>query len=421
MNKPETPPFLLRLSLNADADARAVRRAYARELKLIDQESDAAGFQRLREQYEAALQWLAYQEWEREPGGDDASDDDSDGAIAAPPAPVSLLKPEPAALAPDAAATAFQDLADACQRLMAEPDGAPLPAWEQAIRARLAHDDLFNIAVRTRFEHAIVDWLAEGWQPGKEKLFAAASDVFNWAEDSRRLQQFGYAGMVVNLAVVERAVFLRQPESDIEIYRTIIGRLRQPGTPGDNRLRYDMPFLEQMLARFPHLMSLSVSDAAVSNWRAGYEKIGGIITPAQHQAAQPESEGIGMPWGMGILVIITVLRMCGSPATPAAPSAAPVDVGALIPVVSPLSQLERNLTDADVPFVFPKDTPPGRYTVKLDVYFNANGDPLFVDRQKSPYPAFDKAVQDAIRRACPYPEFANMTVTFAYTATVAVK
>ncbi|UUZ50227.1 hypothetical protein LP420_09815 [Massilia sp. B-10] len=329
------------------------------------------------------------------------------------------MKPEPAALAPGAAATAFQDLADACQRLMAEPDGAPLPTWEQAIRARLAHDDLFNIAVRTRFRTRHRR-LAGRRMATRQRKAVRGSE--------RRVQLGGgqpppaavrlCLSMVVNLAMDERAVFLRQPESDIEIYRTIIGRLRQPGTPGDNRLRYDMPFLEQMLARFPHLMSLSVSDAAVSNWRAGYEKIGGIITPAQHQAAQPESEGIGMPWGMGILVIITVLRMCGSPATPAAPSAAPVDVGALIPLVSPLSQLERNLTDADVPFVFPKDTPPGRYTVKLDVYFNAKGDPLFVDRQKSPYSAFDKAVQDAIRRACPYPEFANMTVTFAYTATV---
>lgn len=55
---PDIPFFQRRLSLEDDADARAVRRAYARELKLIDQETDAAGFQRLREAYEAALQWV---------------------------------------------------------------------------------------------------------------------------------------------------------------------------------------------------------------------------------------------------------------------------------------------------------------------------------------------------------------------------
>jgi len=54
------PIFLERLGLAPDADERQVRRAYARELKQIDQERDLEGFQHLRACYEAALEWAAH-------------------------------------------------------------------------------------------------------------------------------------------------------------------------------------------------------------------------------------------------------------------------------------------------------------------------------------------------------------------------
>jgi hypothetical protein len=46
------PYFLEKLKLADDADSRAIRRAYAREVKLLDQEHQAAEFQALRECYE---------------------------------------------------------------------------------------------------------------------------------------------------------------------------------------------------------------------------------------------------------------------------------------------------------------------------------------------------------------------------------
>ena len=54
------PYFFQQYELAADADERAVKRTYARQLKKIDQENDLEGFQVLRESYEHALEWLKY-------------------------------------------------------------------------------------------------------------------------------------------------------------------------------------------------------------------------------------------------------------------------------------------------------------------------------------------------------------------------
>lgn len=47
-----------RLCVDCDADVGTIRRAYARELKLIDQQNDAPGFQQLRAADELAREWV---------------------------------------------------------------------------------------------------------------------------------------------------------------------------------------------------------------------------------------------------------------------------------------------------------------------------------------------------------------------------
>lgn len=55
------PPYLDRLGLDAEADEKQVKRAYASLLKQIDQEAEASKFQQLRQDYQDALAYVQFQ------------------------------------------------------------------------------------------------------------------------------------------------------------------------------------------------------------------------------------------------------------------------------------------------------------------------------------------------------------------------
>ncbi|HEY0062855.1 MAG TPA: hypothetical protein VGC21_12085 [Telluria sp.] len=313
MAEHELPYFFARLSLDPAADARAIKRAYGRELRLIDQEKDLPAFQLLREAYEAALQWAEHQAWLNQ---QDAPDNSLAQAV-------SLSKLESAtsdivrlpaeagmeALDPSRPAYAvYQGVIARCQKL----GDAPATQWEEVIRAGLAEEDMYSLAARNAFENLIVECLAEGWKPGKEKLLAAAAEVFAWEKDHRHLQQFGYAGMIVNNAIDEREVFLRQPDEDLAIDRTIIKRLRSETAPDANQLDYDMAFLERLMARFPHLMALSVDETMVARWRETFVANGGDLKKAViqgHTYTAPLSDLAISPWSL-LFLFVLILRGC---------------------------------------------------------------------------------------------------------------
>jgi len=197
--------FLQRLSLAGDADERTIRRAYARELKLIDQEHDAAGFQSLREAYEAALFWVRNPEY--------FADDDGDGEekptqvqADAPPAPdvggtevieatalpaeVLPADEEPQALGDEV----FEEFVARLPALAAAAKG-PIESetpWTQALQTCLDDLRLFGIDAREQFERRVAVLLAEGWRPGHEALLVAAVDTFGWAAERRHADRPGH-------------------------------------------------------------------------------------------------------------------------------------------------------------------------------------------------------------------------------------
>jgi hypothetical protein len=311
--------FLDRLDLDENADARAIRRAYARELKLIDQEREAARFQDLRAAYETALRWADHQAREH-------AAQEHQRAEALPVAP--SVDADVGVVNIDADATlvnADGGMADADGALVAagaDAGGAPLPApaqtrerlaledpqllasrafdafvaasvaltqgrmrndvalWQDALRRRLDDDDLLNLSARLMFEGRVAHLLSSGWKVGHETLFAAACEVFQWTRDQRRLQQFGYVGAIVNAAVEERRMFDTQAAPERDTGQRILARLRKDADPDPDQLQRDMFYLQRMLARFPHYLKLVASADAVQRWQALY-----VDTPQARRGA----------------------------------------------------------------------------------------------------------------------------------------
>lgn len=305
--------FLQRLSLAGDADERAIRRAYARELKLIDQEHDAAGFQSLREAYEAALFWV------RNPDCFADGDDDGEAASAPVPAealpaadaggvqaidaaaPVDLVKAGEAGNASGPAGTTGaagalpvavlptdedpQALGDAVfeefnQRLpaLAAATHGPIESetpWTRALQTCLDDLRLFGIDAREQFERRVAMLLAEGWRPGHEALLVAAVDTFGWAADRRRVQNLGYAGMLIDLAIDERALFDSQHDDEADAQRRLLQQLRDPAMPSWRVLALQVHALDTMTARFPNWLSMVVDADTIASWRRMEENMPG--------------------------------------------------------------------------------------------------------------------------------------------------
>lgn len=302
----DTLPFLQRLGLDQDSDARAIRRAYARALKLIDQEQDSAGFQQLREAYDAALQWAAWHTQqpvtapEPQATAPNYSLAHTPGTLdAAAAAPVT-------ADAPSAAAAVFGEFQAAMAQLLQQQRTQNTAEWQRALQHSLNDERLLDFDARFAFETQIAQLLVSGWQPGHDTLFTAAGKVFQWEDERRSLQQLGRSGMLIDRAISEHAVYQTLSESERMIHHAALALLRKDSQPSAYQLRGDMPYVERLMQLFPTWMPMVVDLARVAQWRASYRAL-----PAEKKSWWPTwrfNLSPHMGWVL-VLILFQVMRV----------------------------------------------------------------------------------------------------------------
>lgn len=326
MTSPAIPDCLSFLGLDRDADAGAVRKAYARQLKQLDPARDPDAFQRLRENYEFALAWV--QKLGNPPPRPTAAPIGIDVPTPSAAPVVSVEADEgptspPADAAPDPAADAEAVFSSMAGRFAACVDE---DMAQHALELALADPRLLNFDARHAFEWRIGRVLMEGWQAGHEFLFVAACRIFAWEEDRRSLQGFGPLGRALDAAITEKLMFYRQPPDQFQRQRALIRRLRQAETPDLRWFEQNLGLLLGLARRYPHWLQIIAPMQRLKEWeREAAERLPAPILAQQAMAPVPETPSkasSGTAYiGLILLVLIGLLRSLSS--TPVPPGSVP--------------------------------------------------------------------------------------------------
>lgn len=382
-----------RLGLLSDAQARDIRRAYARELKKIDQALDAAGFQQLRAAYEDALQFAQG----RHDVLDDGQETDTRPEFAAAPMePVATLPrlAGPGQLA-DAALDAFRaTLAQLAVKHAGSSDGP----FQDALRHTLAGEHLFGIEARFAFEQHVADLLVDGWRPGHDALLVAAVAVFGWS-DGARLVSLGHAGVILDCAIEERAMFDNQGLTDKQAQKRVLRLLRQEALPDASHMAQDIPFFMRMRARFPHWLAIVAPMERITYWDD--------LCPEPGMPFDPPPEKIAWGWRMvmGCLCLFAVFR-CGEMLTLApalGPASTAPDPGLSTPPGVPVGQDRLDDIVARVDYQPAGDDVRIPREMEFDVFLNPEGKVVGANLiRASGNATLDAAVRAAIMDSAPF-------------------
>jgi len=269
-----SPDAFARLGIESTADEKTIRKAYARELKLIDQETQIQEFQSLREAYELAISWRK--------------------AVTTSAAPATLA-------VDNEAQEAYEWMVAAVAVISGGRRIADETIWIDDLLEQLAEQQPIGLDAGWQLEAAIGRLLAEGWKPGHDALLLAATQYFKWAE------QGTWPNPMVADAWFERLFLQRERETLRAPLIRVIRDLRQTHEPDLGKLRRDHSYFEHLATHFPNLTPMIVDMSMLKRWRELADPLGRARDVSWVPTADEENESLTWTIVRTVLILLTIL------------------------------------------------------------------------------------------------------------------
>lgn len=296
------PWFLQHLGLSTDADAAAIRQAYAAKLRGIDPATDPDGFGQLRRAYEAAREWLADTE-------DDAADA-GNGIVPPPDSSPEVVRRLPENEAPAGPREFAEALGDELSRFLSDSGALDIAAELKRLSASAYGH---HIETPYSFELTVLERMASGHLPRRAALYEAAFPHFGW-DNLEHMRELGQAGEWVDRLELERRAFLTVQWPLRGILRELFENAGDDPVALDEHVIREWPQARRALQDHPRYLRLYVSDPVIEAWgrqfeadRLGLHRATGADRPrAVEKTPRPPRRG-GL--GIGAWLVLAFIAM----------------------------------------------------------------------------------------------------------------